>query len=101
MKYTRPTDGLDKDARLHVEGVLQTEKGARPRPYTVEELDELRSIVEHKWLFGCYTPQRHESGISFSRSYKEHEKDIAVEQLVRTHMVAGHTAADLLASSAA
>lgn len=26
MKYTRPTDGLDKDARLHVEGVKTVEK---------------------------------------------------------------------------
>lgn len=26
MKYTRPTDGLDKDARLYVEGVAQAEQ---------------------------------------------------------------------------
>lgn len=25
MKYTRPTDGLDKDARLHIEGGLPTD----------------------------------------------------------------------------
>ena len=30
MTYNRPTDGLDKDARLHVEGVVQIEK-AKPK----------------------------------------------------------------------
>lgn len=34
MKYTRPTDGLDRDARLHVEGVLQTEK-SKPQADTL------------------------------------------------------------------
>lgn len=70
------------------------------RAYTVSELDALRSAVEYKWLFGSYTPQRHESGITFGRSYKESEKAACVEELVRTHMMAGHTAEDLYASEA-
>ena len=68
------------------------------RAYTVSELDALRSVVENKWLFGTYGRQLHESGISISRSYREDEKAVCVEQLVRTHMLAGHTAEDLLQS---
>lgn len=65
------------------------------RPYTVREIDALRSVVEYKWLFGTYN-YSFENGCSIS--YKEHEKEVAVEQRVRTHMLAGHTAEDLLAS---
>lgn len=65
------------------------------RAYTVREIDDLRKAVENKWLFGSYMP----SQISgFSRSYNEVEKAACVEQLVRTHMMAGHTAEDLYAS---
>jgi hypothetical protein len=62
--------------------------------YSVSELDELRTAVEHKWLFGSYNFE----GAGFSRSYKEEEKAKAVEEMVRTHMLAGHTAEDLYAS---
>lgn len=65
------------------------------RKYSVSELDNLRRVVERKWLWGYYTPQMH-SGCS--RGYKEAEKTKSVEELVRTHMLAGHTAEDLLAS---
>lgn len=64
------------------------------RDYTVRELDDLRSAVENKWLYGTYSP----SGNCFSRSYREDEKCKSVEAMVRTHMLAGHTACDLLDS---
>ncbi len=64
------------------------------RSYTVGELDELRRAVENKWLYGSYC--RPHSGCS--RSFREDEKTKCVEQIVRTHMIAGHTAADLYES---
>lgn len=63
------------------------------RSYTVRELDDLRSVVERKWLYGSYGFRD-----GCSRSYNEVEKTKCVEELVRTHMLAGHTAQDLLAS---
>ena len=93
------------------------------RKYSVAEIDALRKVVEQKWLWGRYsgpprfprnvtpqTPYTDKFGNSYgspievpwgvsSRVYKETEKTAAVEQLVvRTHMLAGHTAEDLLAS---
>jgi hypothetical protein len=66
------------------------------RAYTVSELDALRRAAENKWLFGSYgnSPGK----IRFSRSHKQEEKAVAVEEMVRTHMLAGHTADDLYAS---
>jgi len=63
------------------------------RSYTVAEIDALRRAVETKWLFGSYTGHT-----GSSRCYYENEKVRAVEELVRTHMLAGHTADDLYAS---
>jgi hypothetical protein len=65
------------------------------KPYTVSELDALRKVVENKWVWGSY---RIDPRTRYSRSYKETEKVKAVEELVRTHMIAGHYADDLLAS---
>ena len=65
------------------------------RAYTVREVDALRSACESKWLFGSY---RWRSGAS--RPYKQEEKTSCVEEMVRTHMLAGHTAEDLYASEA-
>lgn len=65
------------------------------RKYSVSELDKLRKAVEHKWLFGSYSLQPI-SG--WGRSYNPAEKDKAVEEMVRTHMLAGHTVEDLYAS---
>lgn len=64
------------------------------RLYSVREIDALRLAIEHKWLFGTYGFYRGGS----SRSYREEEKAKCVEELVRTHMMAGHTAEDLYAS---
>jgi hypothetical protein len=67
------------------------------RTYTVRELDALRNVVNHKWLWGRYVPDFHSAvnGLGISRSYREEERVKAVEELVRTHMLAGHTAKDL------
>lgn len=66
------------------------------RAYTVAEIDDLRQACERKWLYGCYRlPTGAGRG---SRCYLEQERAVAVEEMVRTHMVAGHTAEDLYAS---
>jgi hypothetical protein len=67
------------------------------RAYTVSEIEALRRAIDNKYLFGSYNPQL-QSGTLMSRSYMADEKMNAVEQMVRTHMLAGHTAADLYAS---
>lgn len=66
------------------------------RAYTVSEINDLRQVVETKWLWGSYNLSQHSGGMS--RSFNENERAKAVEEMVRTHMLAGHTAADLLAS---
>lgn len=66
------------------------------RSYTVKELDRLRAVINNKYLFGHYDPNRNRGG--WSRSYNEKEQTIAVEEMVHTHMQAGHTADDLIAS---
>lgn len=65
------------------------------RAYTVGDIDDLRTAVANKWLWGAYSGP---SGNCMSRSYQSAEKDTAVEQMVRTHMLAGHTGDDLRAS---
>ena len=65
------------------------------RAYTVRELDDLRRVVEHKWLFGSYSLALNNVT---SRIYREEEKQKAVEERTRTHMLAGHTAQDLYES---
>ena len=65
------------------------------RSYTVNELDALRHAVEQKWLFGSYGQS---DCFGPSRSWQGAEKEQAVEAIVRTHMLAGHTAEDLYAS---
>lgn len=63
--------------------------------YTVRELNMLRGVCERKYLYGTYDVPMH-GGVS--RGYMEAEKVRAVEEMVRTHMIAGHTAEDLLDS---
>ena len=65
------------------------------RSYTVSEIEALRQAVETKWLFGSYQPQRVAGECYASRQYRGGEKEQAVEAIVRTHMLAGHTAKDL------
>jgi hypothetical protein len=65
------------------------------RKYSVSELRALRMAVEHKWLWGAYGCGAYQE---CSRQYQAEEKWKAVEEMVRTHMRAGHTAEDLYAS---
>ena len=65
------------------------------RRYTVAEIDSLRHAHEMKYLYGSYAGPRNNQ---CSRSYSPVEKDTVVEQWVRTSMLAGHTADDLIAS---
>ena len=68
------------------------------KAYTVQELDALRTVVEKKYLWGSYRgPWPLERNV-FSREYREADKNKAVEEMVRTHMLAGHTAEELIAS---
>lgn len=62
------------------------------RSYTVKEIDELRRACEDRWLYGTSMPK---GGAYFSRTYREDEKVKCVEEIVRTHMLAGHTAQDI------
>jgi len=68
------------------------------RAYTVQELDALRDLVKMKYLFGTYRPLHGGLTSARSRSYQESDLIKAVEEQVRTHMLAGHVAADLLSS---
>jgi hypothetical protein len=61
------------------------------RTYTVHELEDLRRVMENKYLFGTYGLTRHGG---MSRSYMEADKVKAVEEMVRTAILAGHTAED-------
>lgn len=63
------------------------------RIYTVAEIEALRQAIENKYLFGTY---RGPTGNFQSQAYNETEKASVIEQRVRTHMLAGHTADDLL-----
>ena len=65
------------------------------RRYTAAELDDLRRVVEKKWEYGTY---RNTGGLG--RTYRAEEKTACVEELTRTRMLAGHAAADLIASEA-
>lgn len=69
-----------------------------PRSYTVSELDALRDVMENKYLYGSYGGPPRVHGGFMSRSYREDEKVKAVEEMVRTAMIAGHTAEDYLAA---
>lgn len=64
------------------------------RAYTVREIDALRQACEHKYIWGTYG---YVEG-RYPRGYRESEMRVAVEEMVRTHMLAGHTADDLYAS---
>jgi hypothetical protein len=70
-------------------------ENAVSRAYTVQEIDALRRACECKYMWGSYAPT-FSSGTS--RCYREEEKAKVVEEQVRTHMLAGHTAEDLINS---
>jgi len=61
------------------------------RHYNVGEIDELRRACEMRWIYGTTNLALAPAG----GSYDPAEKAPAVEAMVRTHMMAGHTAQDL------
>lgn len=65
------------------------------REYTVHEANELRRVIENKFLWGTYNPP---IGDVCSRSYNETEKILHVNGDLHTYMLAGITAQDLLKS---
>jgi hypothetical protein len=65
------------------------------RAYTVAEIDALRSALEVRWVWGT-TAQSQTRGMS--RPYYHEDKIKGVEELVRTAMLAGHTAEDIYAA---
>lgn len=71
-----------------------TEERGFSMKYTVQEIDDLRSVCENKYVWGRYKLDQTPSCRS-SRSFNEQDKYKAVEELVRTHMLAGHYAKDL------
>lgn len=60
--------------------------------YSVQEIDDLRTVVKCRYLFGSSITH----GNLMSITYRENEMNAAVEDLVRTHMLAGHKALDIL-----
>ncbi len=68
------------------------------KAYTVAEIDALRHVVEMRFLWGssviCLNSSRRNG---FSRSYTEEEKTKAVEEMVRTYMLSGITAEQIIA----
>lgn len=69
---------------------------SRERAYTVSEINDLRQAVENKYLYGAYRGARFVG--HNPQTYFEPRKTTIVEEQVRTHMLAGHTAEDLLAT---
>ena len=63
------------------------------RSYTVAEIDDLRSVVRDKNLYGNYN-----GSYDRCRSHSETDVVLEVEAVVRTHMLAGHDADQLRAS---
>lgn len=64
------------------------------RTYSVKQIDDLRVCCRNKYLFGHYSL----SQMISTTGQEDHEITKSVEEMVRTHMMAGHTAADLVAS---
>jgi hypothetical protein len=63
------------------------------KKYSVAEIDGLREVVKNIYLWGSANPV---GPAGFSRQYKEDEMVRAVEEQVRTYMLAGLTAADFI-----
>ena len=63
------------------------------KKYTVKEIEKLRNVIENKYMWGSYQSYPDQG---LSRSFSEVDKIKSVEEQVRTHMLAGHTAKDLL-----
>lgn len=67
------------------------------RAYTVEELDALRALIRNKLKNGVYDINAIPTIFRMNDTGRDYATS-KVEELVRTHMLAGHTAQDLYAS---
>ena len=73
------------------------------RSYTIREIDDLRSLVKHKYLWGVYrepprlggSPKCGDHISCMSNAYREDELAKCVEEEVRTLMLAGLGPADV------
>src|SRR5688572_3828140 len=63
------------------------------RSYTVAEIDALRKACELRWLHGSTAAPLPR----MSHAYYPADKDRGVEEMVRTYMLAGITAAEIYA----
>lgn len=61
------------------------------KQYSVEAIDAMRSLCRNKILFGAYVPKSN----MISKAYVENELFFQIEEMVRTHMMAGNTPDDL------
>lgn len=71
------------------------------RRYTVKEIDHLRSVCKDLWSFGpeIFMPlDKKEYNLIQGRFWRGSERDVAVEELVRTYMLAGLTGQDIIDS---
>ena len=61
------------------------------RKYSVAEIDRMRAAVAHKWLWGRPIDTSCEglARVHTSRVFKSKEKTVAVEEMLRTYMLAG------------
>ena len=64
------------------------------RKYSIREIDKMRAKVENKWLWGCF--DGNPSSGCWSRTYNREEKIKAVEEMLRTYIVAGLGPEDLV-----
>lgn len=67
------------------------------RAYTVKEIDALRKACGERVLWGTTKPL---AGCVSSDCFAPGETETLTEELVRTHMLAGHTAEDIYAADA-
>lgn len=67
------------------------------RSYTVKEIDDLRTVIANKIRFGRYdgTPPNGYMWMTIGNPQIDY---VLLEERIRTHMLAGHTAQDLLNS---
>lgn len=66
------------------------------KAYTLKEIEDLRRLCNNKYCFGWYViPENLPKDGYWGRSYQEKDKIFAVEEMVRTFMIAGLTAEDV------
>lgn len=78
---------------------LSSDEVVKKVSYTVKEIDDLRDAVENRLIWGSYAGLAFEpgrGGAAVGREVKDKAK--AIEEMVLTHMIAGHVAEDLVAS---